>query len=44
MSVCVVFMSSQRIEKYFKVVSDWLTLVVDLYETILVGRLSLMML
>ena len=24
--------------KYFKVVSDWLTLVADLYGTILVGR------
>ena len=32
------YLCVRRRLKYFKVVSDWLTLVADLYETILVGR------
>ena len=36
--VCVWFLCVRRGSKYFNVVSDWLTLVVDLYGTILVGR------
>ena len=35
--VCVRYLCIRRWSKYFKVVSDWLTLVVDLYGTILVG-------
>ena len=30
-------MCVRRGSKYFKVVSDWLTLVAELYETILIG-------
>ena len=37
--MCVWYLYVRRGPKYFKVVSDWLTLVVDLYGTILVGRL-----
>ena len=36
MSVCFVFMCSQRIEN-FKVFSDWSTLIADMYGTILAG-------
>ena len=35
--MCVCYLCVRRESKYFKVVSDWLTLVADLYETILVG-------
>ena len=33
--VCVYYLCVRRGWKYFKVVSDWLTLVADLYGTIL---------
>ena len=36
--MCVWYSCVRRGSKYFKVVSDWLTLVADLYGTILVGR------
>ena len=36
-NVCVVYLCVRRGSKYFKVVSDWLILVADLYGTILVG-------
>ena len=32
------YLCVSRGSKYFKVVSDWLTFVADLYETILCGR------
>ena len=35
--MCVVFKCSHGTEIFFKVVSDWLTLVVDLCRTILAG-------
>ena len=35
--MCVWYLCVRRGSKYFKVVSDWLTLVADLYGTILVG-------
>ena len=35
--VCVWYLCVRRGSKYVKVVSDWLTLVADLYGTILVG-------
>ena len=35
--VCVWYLCVCRGSKYFKIVSDWLTLVADLYGTILVG-------
>ena len=35
--MCVWYLCVRRRSKYFKVVSDWLTLVADLYGTILVG-------
>ena len=38
MCVCVWYVCVCRGSKYFKVVSDWSTLVADLYGTILVGR------
>ena len=37
MSVCVWYLCVHRGLKYFKVVSDWFTLVVDLCGTMLVG-------
>ena len=37
MSVCVWYLCVRRGSKYFKVVSDWLTLIADLCGTILVG-------
>ena len=37
MRVCVRYLCVRRGSKYFKVVSDWLTLVADLCGTILVG-------
>ena len=37
MCECVRYLCVRRGSKYFKVVSDWLNLVVDLYGTILVG-------
>ena len=36
--MCVWYLCVHRGLKYFKVVSDWLTLVADLYGIILVGR------
>ena len=36
--MCVWYLCVRRGSKYFKVVSDWLTLVADLYGTILVDR------
>ena len=36
-SVCVWYSCVRRGSKYFKVVSDWLTLVANLYGNILVG-------
>ena len=36
--MCVWYLCVCRGLKYFKAVSDWLTLVADLYRTILVGR------
>ena len=35
----MLYLCVRRGSKYFTVVSDWLTLVADLYETILVGGL-----
>ena len=35
--MCVWYLCVRRGSKYFKVVSGWLTLVADLYGTILVG-------
>ena len=35
--MCVWYLCIRRGAKYFKVVFDWLTLVADLYETIVVG-------
>ena len=36
--MCVWYLCVRRGFTYFKVVSDWMTLVADLYGTILVGR------
>ena len=36
--MCVWYLCACRGSKHFKVVSDWLTLVADLYGTVLVGR------
>ena len=36
--MCVWYFCVRRGSKYFKAVSDWLTLLADLYGTILVGR------
>ena len=35
--LCVWYLCVSTGSKYFKIVSDWLTLVADLYEIILVG-------
>ena len=39
--MCVWYLCVRRGSKYFKVVSDWLTLLADLCETILIGGLLL---